>query len=96
MTRGHRIDWNIGSNAQRLAFRASESLPPKSIRADRSTGTPSTKIHHGDRLPMTLVLSGILESFNKWALFGPAPAGPDAPSLICRMFLDGSRARGAS
>lgn len=59
-------------------------------------GQEERVLPHGDRLPMTLVLSGILESFNKWALFGPAPAVPDAPSLICRMFLDGSRARGAS
>ncbi|MES2639456.1 MAG: TetR family transcriptional regulator [Myxococcota bacterium] len=50
----------------------------------------------GERLPMVLALSGILESFNKWALFGPAGPVADAPAFICRLFLDGARARGAS
>ncbi|MDP2316935.1 MAG: TetR/AcrR family transcriptional regulator [Pseudomonadota bacterium] len=50
----------------------------------------------GDRLPLTLALAGLLESFNKWALLVPNSTIPDAPALICRIFLDGSRARGAS
>ncbi len=50
----------------------------------------------GDRLPMTLALAGLLQAFNKFALLDPSTAIPDAPTLICRLFLDGARAPGAS
>lgn len=50
----------------------------------------------GDRLPMTIALSGLLASFNKWAIFGPGPATHDVPAFVCRIFLDGLRARGVS
>lgn len=43
----------------------------------------------GDRAPMAVALTGLVESFSKWTMFGPSPLAEDVPALVCRAFLSG-------
>lgn len=43
----------------------------------------------GDRLPLVLALVGLMDSFTRWCVLGPAPLSGDVPALVCHAFLHG-------